>query len=101
MKEKSALEIKTLLEEESNLTILPQITAEILRLCSSENWSEILDLIVSQNLDLESLKESKFCHTLVTSVAQPQLFCYDQNAKFPGIHDEKTVEFYSKVRIGN
>ena len=99
MKEKSALEIKTLLgKEESNFTFLAQITAEMLKLCRDEKWSEILDLTVGQISDLSSLKDSQFGQFLVTSVAQPRLFCYDQNAKFPGIYDEKKVEFYSKVR---
>mgnify|MGYP001185961958 FL=1 len=105
VKKKSALEIKSHLEDHSlesggKLIFLAQLTAQMLRLTrNQENWPEILDLISLEEDDKnEVLSHSKFRQTLVTSVVSPRLFCYQEHAEFPGILSRKAVEFYLKVR---
>ena len=103
IKNKSALEIKSYLEDGhsgDNLKFLAQLTAEMLRLIrNQENWPEILDLISleDEHDQMEVLSHSKFRQTLVTSVVSPRLFCYQEHAEFPGILSRKAVEFYSNV----
>ena len=94
-----SVEIKTYLKsQDDSLVTLAQLTAQMLRLISQENWPQILNFIsLEDSMEMAKLSDSKFQGTLVTSVVGPRLFCYNEHAEFPEILSLKTVEFYTKV----